>query len=165
MSNYLKTKLEGRLWRLGSNGESRMGLRGYIALLSKVRRQQVNTLNPFSLLENWQQINLRNPYLAADRRHHGVGGYLTVQVCKQDELQSAADFANQVWITGASLEVTNCYCLCWGWCWDGLWEQVLVANAIHKLIPFDLNHTLHCTLPLVSFLMPTLITIAGLQGL
>ena len=22
----------------------------------------------------------RNPYLASDRRHHGVGGYLTVQV-------------------------------------------------------------------------------------
>ena len=55
-----------------------------------------------------------------------------------------AGSADQIWITGASLEVTNCNCLCWGRRWDGLWEQVLVANIIHYLTPFDLNYT---TLP------------------
>ena len=59
---------------------------GYEDVLPYFRKSEDNRWI-FSLnLQNRQNASLRNPYLAADRRHHGVGGYLTVQVLNQNEL-------------------------------------------------------------------------------
>ena len=53
--------------------------------------------NVFKRFSIW---TFRNPYLAADRRHHGVGGYLTVQVnqiakkrASHDEMSSTIEIS------------------------------------------------------------------------
>ena len=95
MNHRSTPNFKGRLWRLGSDGQSWLGLRRCAAILSKVWGQSVSFSSNFFKI--W---TFRNPYLAADRRHHGVGGYLTVQVnqpakkwASHDEMSSTIEIS------------------------------------------------------------------------
>ena len=73
---------------------------GYEDVLPYFRKSEDNRWGfppTFSRDSIW---TFRNPYLAADRRHHGVGGYLTVQVnqlakkwASHDEMSSTIEIS------------------------------------------------------------------------